>query len=58
MAEIVSLSKLRKARARADKERQASENRSKFGRTKAEKQRESTEQDRAAKQVDAHRRED
>lgn len=58
MAEIVSLSKLRKTRLRTDKERQATENRAKFGRTKAEKQRDATEQARAAKQVDAHKRED
>ena len=38
MAEILSLSKARKAKAKAEKEQLASENRIKFGRTKAEKQ--------------------
>jgi hypothetical protein len=58
MSEIVSLSALRKARARAEKERQAAENRTKFGRTKAQKQREAAELARATTQVDAHKRED
>lgn len=58
MAEIVSLSKRRKARARADKERQAAENRTKFGRTRAEKLRKAAEQARAAQQVEAHKREE
>ena len=40
MADILSLSKTRKARARVAKEQTASENRVKFGRTKAEKERE------------------
>ena len=39
MAEILSLSKARKAKARDAKGQQAAENRVKFGRTKAEKQR-------------------
>lgn len=58
MADIVSLSRLRKARARADKEAQAAENRAKFGRTKAEKQREATERAHAARQTEAHKRKD
>jgi hypothetical protein len=56
-AQIHSLSKARKARARADKEAQAAENRAKFGRTKAEKQQERAERERASKAVDAHERE-
>jgi hypothetical protein len=36
-ADILSLSKVRKARARAAKEQQATQNRAHFGRTKAEK---------------------
>src|SRR5690606_18088349 len=43
MADILSLSRLRKTRARAAEAAQAAENRAKFGRTKAEKQREATE---------------
>ena len=37
MADILSLSKARKAKARAEKEATATENRVKYGRTKAEK---------------------
>lgn len=56
MSEILSLSRLRKVRARASQEAQAAENRAKFGRTKAEKQRIAAEQARAREQVDAHKR--
>lgn len=49
MAEIVNLRTARKARARAEAEKQAADNRVKFGRTKAEKQMTRAEADRAAK---------
>lgn len=38
MAEIINLNRARKAKARADGEKTAAENRVKFGRSKAEKQ--------------------
>jgi len=57
MADILSLSSARKARVKAEKEATATENRAKFGRTKAEKQRETAERERAAKAADAHKRE-
>ena len=53
MAEIVNLRTARKAKARAEAERQAADNRVKFGRTKAEKQATSAEAARAAKAHDA-----
>ncbi|HEY1720726.1 MAG TPA: DUF4169 family protein [Magnetospirillaceae bacterium] len=40
MSEIVNLRRVRKEKARDEKEKQAAENRTKFGRTKTEKQRE------------------
>ena len=43
-ADIVNLNKFRKAKARVDKEKRASENRVKFGRTKAEKEAEDANQ--------------
>lgn len=58
MAEILSLSKARKAKARADKEQVAAENRVKFGRTKAEKQREAAIKALAEKRLDATKREE
>lgn len=58
MTEIVSLSRLRKARARAEKEQLAAESRTKFGRTKAEKQRQATAAARATTKLDAHKRTD
>lgn len=58
MAEILSLSKARKAKERAGKEAQAAENRVKFGRTKAEKQLEQAKANLADKKIDAHKRDD
>ena len=58
MADILSLSKARKAKARADKEQVAAENRAKFGRTKAEKQREAAIKALAEKRLDATKREE
>ena len=56
MADIVSLSKARKARARADKEATAGANRLAFGRTKAEKQQAKAEKALSDKKIDAHKR--
>lgn len=58
MADILSLSKARKARARTGKEAQAAENRVKFGRTKAEKQLEQAKANLADKKIDAHKLDD
>lgn len=58
MADILSLSKARKARARAEKDARATENRIRFGRTKAEKTRAAAEKSIAEKLIDAHRRDD
>ncbi|WP_084397699.1 DUF4169 family protein [Henriciella aquimarina] len=57
MAEPINLNKARKAKARADKAQQASENRAKFGRTKAQKQAEATEQEKLRKAIEAKKRE-
>ena len=56
MAEIHSLSKARKAKARAEKEATAEANRIKFGRTKAEKLQTAAEKARSDKTIDAHKR--
>ena len=58
MADILSLSKVRKAKARAQKEQAAAENRVKFGRTKAEKQRETALDEIAQKRLDDLKREE
>ncbi len=58
MADILSLSKARKAKARVVKEQTASENRVKFGRTKAEKEREAALGRIAQKRLDEVKRED
>jgi hypothetical protein len=57
MAEIVSLSKARKAKARADKDAAAQQNRILFGRSKAEKARDEAERSFAEKLIAAHKRE-
>ncbi len=54
-ADILSLSKARKAKARADKQQQAEENRIRFGRTKAEKLKGKAEAAMADMRIDGHR---
>jgi hypothetical protein len=56
MAEIVNLRQARKQKARTDKDAAAVHNRAAFGRTKAEKQKSSTEKTIAEKLIDAHKR--
>ena len=57
MADILSLSKARKAKARSVKEATAAENRAKFGRTKAEKVADETRKALVEKAIDGHKRE-
>lgn len=57
MAEIINLRAARKARKRADDAALADQNRAKFGRTRAEKDRDRMEAERLARQVDGARRE-
>ncbi len=56
MAEIVSLSKARKAKARADKEATAAANRVTFGRTKSEKDKAAALKSISDKRLDSHKR--
>lgn len=58
MADILSLSKARKAKARAAKEQTAAENRVRFGRTKGEKQRDGALTRLAQKRLDDAKRDD
>ncbi len=58
MAEIVNLRRARKDKARAGKEARAVENRTRFGRTKAEKHRAEAERDRAEIGLDGKKLED
>ena len=55
MAEILSLSRARKAKARAEAEAEAAENRTKFGRTKAEKLADRQTADDARRRLEGHR---
>lgn len=57
MGDIVNLNKARKARAKADAEKTAADNRLKFGMTKLEKQKLADEKARLARHVEGHRRE-
>jgi hypothetical protein len=54
-ADILSLSKARKAKARSAREQQAAENRIAFGRTKAEKAKQQAETARAKALIDGHK---
>ena len=53
MAEIINLRMARKAKARSEAEKQAEQNRAKFGQTKADKKARKAETDRAGKAHDA-----
>jgi len=54
MGELVNLRARQKAKARADKERQAEENRTKFGRTLAERDRAKKLSNIEKKKLDSH----
>jgi len=53
MAEIVNLRRARKARARSEKDKVAEQNRTRFGRSKAEKAASRAEEERAVRRLDA-----
>lgn len=56
MSEIVNLKRHRKRLARAEDEQKAAENRRRFGRPKAEREREEAENARAQRHIDGHKR--
>lgn len=56
MAEIINLNKARKAKARVDKSAQAEANRSRFGRTRAQKQADAAETAKRARLLDDSKR--
>lgn len=56
MAEIVNLRQARKAKARAQKEQAAETNRAKFGRTKAERERDRMLTEKQVRDLDGHKR--
>jgi hypothetical protein len=58
MAEIINLRRARKAKARAEKEAEAAENRAKFGQRKEERSESEAAKDLLDRKLDAHRRDD
>ncbi|KNG95438.1 DUF4169 family protein [Pseudaestuariivita atlantica] len=52
----INLNRARKARDKVKKRAQADENAVKFGRTKAEKSKDTAERDKATRKLDQHRR--
>jgi hypothetical protein len=56
MAEIVNLRRARKAKARVTKEKEVTDNRVSFGTPKALKDLNAARRDKAARAVDAHKR--
>jgi len=58
MAAPVNLNRFRKAKARAEKTARADENAVKHGRSKAAKARDQERANKAARRLDAHRRDD
>ncbi|NKF24604.1 DUF4169 family protein [Solimonas marina] len=57
MAEIINLNKRRKLKARADAEKQAADNRVRYGRTKAEKEQAARQAELERQRLDQLRRE-
>jgi hypothetical protein len=57
-AEIINLRRVRRAKERAEREKQANENRVVHGRTVAERRKVRTEREAAKRHLDDHRRED
>ncbi|HHL3492259.1 TPA: DUF4169 family protein [Legionella pneumophila] len=55
MVDIINLNKRRKAKARLEKEKKASENRIKFGRTKKEKQLGKQDSELSERHLDGHK---
>lgn len=55
MGEVINLRQKRKASARTEKEKTASENRLKFGRTKGEKQKQEMLSEKAQRLLDGHK---
>ncbi len=58
MADILNLNRARKAKAKADAKKQASENRISFGRTKAERSLEEARRSLEAERLEGHRRDE
>jgi hypothetical protein len=58
MNDVVNLNRARKARAQAEAKRQAAENRVRFGRSKAEKTLAAARADRAARELEAKKRDE
>lgn len=58
MGEIVNLNRYRKTQARTQREKEAAENRVRFGRPKAETAVQRKERERAARDLDAKKRDD
>ena len=56
MAEVINLRLARKARTRADSAAQAAQNRAAHGQTGSARRQQRAEADRAARELDAHRR--
>jgi hypothetical protein len=55
MGEVINLRQARKAKARAEKEAQAQENRARFGRTGGQKRRDTDAAERGARRHEGHR---
>jgi hypothetical protein len=56
MGNVVNLRQARKAKGRAEKEKQAETNRARFGRTKADKTKQQFEADKLERHLDGHKR--
>lgn len=55
MTEVINLRQHRKTKARTEKEKKAEQNRSKFGRTKEEKKRDTLKAEQRKRHLDGHK---
>ncbi len=58
MSNIINLNRFRKTKKRSEEVQTAAENRSKFGRTKSAKTKETSEAEETARRLDGHKCED
>jgi hypothetical protein len=56
MAEIINLNRFKKRRAREEEQKRAADNRARFGRSKAEREKAASEAEKAARDLDGNRR--
>ncbi len=58
MSNIINLNRFRKQKKRTEAEQSAEENRTKFGRTKTQKEKDASAAEKSSRHIEGHKRED